>query len=130
MQEQQSEIAKSTGYDGRLQYLEVLGGCMRSITEAVNNNNHYLLERNLRQALYMMRAFIKASQYDTLISKLDKAKNLLELRDRRMISFIDKNLDYVNSYLYERSAHVLLPVSTDEAAEDIDWEKWMKESDL
>jgi hypothetical protein len=124
------DIAKSTGYDGRLQYLEVLGSCMSSITAAVNDNNPYSLERNLRQAIYMMRAFLKKKQFDDLVEKLNKAKKMIDHGDKRFNRSIDKHLDYVNSYLYDRAAHVLLPISNNDNEEDIDWEKWMAESDL
>lgn len=130
MNEQANEVAKSTGYDARLQFLEVLGSIMRAKAVAVANNDSYMQERLLRQMLYMMRPFIKPSQYDELIQSLNIAKKFLAKKDPRFSYYIEKNLDAADSMIYERTAHVLLPVKTDDMQEDIDWEKFMRESDL
>lgn len=124
---------KKTAYDARLQFLEVLGGLMKSKAVSVADNDHYLQERLLRQMLYMMRTFIKQEQYNELIEKLDSARKTIRHSDSRFAPWVDNNLDFVDSKIYAYSAHVLMPVSSDDTSTELDekaLERFFSESDL
>jgi len=124
------DIAKSTAYDARLQYLEVLGSYMKTKAYAAHSNDYKNYEKSLRQMLYMLTPFIKPSKLDPLIERINKARKLLTVNDKRFEPYIENHLDFVDSKIYATAIHVLMPASTDEAQEEIDWEQWMKDSDL
>lgn len=102
---------------------------MRAKAIAVAEQNHYLQERFLREMLYMMKAFIKKTDFDSMIDELNKARNYIKKQDARFVPYVDKYLDEVNSTIYDKAAHVLLPVSV-ELEEEFDMERFLKESDL
>lgn len=124
------DIAKSTAYDARLQYLEVLGAHLKTKAYAAHSNDYKNYEKSLRQMLYMLTPFIKPSKLDPLMDQIDRARKLIKRNDSRFSPWIEDHLDYVDSRLYATAIHVLMPASTDEAQEEIDWEQWMKDSDL
>jgi len=120
--------AISSGYDGRLQYHEVLGSLLKLKTMSAINKDYYTYERCLRQILYMIKPFMKGAEWSRLKESLDRAKNYLG--NKQFTYFTEKELDSVDSSVIELATDIFLPVSRDDFAEDIDWEQWEKESDL
>lgn len=122
------DIAKTTAYDARLQFLEVIGGILKTNTICWYSGDLEGVHRSLKRLLNMLRIYMKQEEWKELISKLESAKKLLNNRQLRV--FAEKQLDDVDSVLYSKAMHVFMPISSDDFEEEIDWEKINKEMDL
>lgn len=122
------DIAKTTAYDARLQFLEVVGGILKTNTICWYNGDLEGVYRSLKRLLNMLRIYLKPNEWDELVNKLEKANKLLNNSNLRR--FAEDKLNDVDSVLYAKAMHVFMPISSDDIDEDIDWEKINKEMDL
>ncbi len=127
--DKEDDKAKSVAFDGRLSFYAVMEKVMLRQVDALFNGDVKGFERSLVQLLAMVRNFIKKSQYDELMARINKARNNSRLSPESAYRALEK----INADVYKHASHVMVPQRESEDDEDFfdnfD-EEFIKGSDL
>ena len=117
-------------FDGRQHFYKILGDYQITLAEARYFNDYVTMEKSLRGFLQMVNPYIKTAESKTIKTLLDQTKKFLKPQFIKIFSdYIETLLDKATFKLFVVSKHMLLPFSEDDDGE-MDWEQFMKESDL
>lgn len=127
--DKEEDKAKSVSFDGRLSFYAVMEKVMLRQVDAAFTGDIKIFERSLVQLLSMVRNFIKKSQYEDLMNRLNKARNNARLSPESAY----RALERINADVYKHASHVMVPQRDSEDDEDFFEnfeEEFIKRSDL
>lgn len=125
---------KKVGYDARLQYYEVLRKLMIEASRAALMGDHPLWYKGLRLIYSMIKPYIRKVDVNELDDLFLKANNLLLSRiDNRYSNSVNNKvyslLTLIDDRLHISARDMFLPTA-DREADDIDWDEFLRGSDL
>jgi len=125
---------KKVGFDARIQYYGVLKNEMVRAAYASFVGDNHSRYRSLRTMFTMVRPYIRKVDYEALHKLFDSVNQYLSSQvDRRFSNSVNSKiytlLTEIDDELHMSARDMFLPTA-DREADDVDWDKWMRESDL
>lgn len=137
MEQDKPDSFDKPGYDGRINYHNLLKQYMIAIAEASYMDDFSSWSKLLRDMYGLVRPFIKVSDAELSRIEIEKCESyvnisktcIMKTNEIAMLSIVRNRLSVARDNLYDRSKHLLLPTKSD-AEESFDAESFMKGSDL